>query len=246
MGQKANLIHQYFTLKHQFDILEDSKRPCKEVPSEEDIVFMSREFSVQNLKDKISYVESALEDAKIRINTENYWKDHVADKTNYEAQLDKIHKQTIDLTNDISNKIKLNIQNLLGNRWTCTLHFNFDGAVMEIGIANDNPEYPGYTFKFGHDFDLLFDRKYRFSDGTYEREYELRMNHGCLGSFDLTGEETNKDRIDFLKGMGIFVTNSGLINYIKDKLKFGYEKHKEYREECNKIENILKNPIKYL
>lgn len=246
MGQKANLIHQYFTLKHQFDILEDSNRPCKEVPSNEDIVFMSKEFSVQDLKDKISSVERALEDAKIRINTENYWKDHSEEKTNYENKLKEIIENRKIRITDITNSLKETIKNVLGKNWTCTCNFNYDSASMEIGIENNEEDRPGFTFKFGHDFDLSFDRKYRFSDGSYDKEYELRMNYGCLGSFDLTGPESNEDRIAFLKGMGQFVKDNDLITFIKETLKFGCTEEIKYQKEYNDIENILKNPLKYL
>lgn len=246
MGQKANLIHQYFTLKHEFDILEGSTRPCKETPSGEDIVFMSHEFSVQNLKDKISSVERALEDAKVRINSEKYWEDHSEEKINYENKLKEIIENRKTRINVILMSLKGIIRNVLGDNWTCTCHFNFDGASMEIGIENNDEEHPGYTFKFGHDFDLSFDRKYKFSDGSYEKEYELRMNYGCLGSFDLTGPESNEDRIAFLKGMGQFVTNIAMIESIKDTLKFGCIEESKSQKEYKDIENILKNPLKYL
>jgi len=246
MGQKANLIHQYFTLKHQFDILEDSNRPCKEVPSNEDIVFMSKEFSVQDLKDKISSVESALEDAKIRINSENYWKDHSEEKTNYENKLKEIIENRKIRITDITNSLKETIKNVLGKNWTCTCNFNYDSASMEIGIENNEEDRPGFTFKFGHDFDLSFDRKYRFSDGSYDKEYELRMNYGCLGTFDLTGPESNKDRIAFLEGMGQFVKDTDLITFIKETLKFGCTEEIRCQKEYKDIENIIKNPLKYI
>ena len=246
MGQKANLIHQYFILKHEFDILEGSNRPCKEVPSGEDIVFMSREFSVQNLKDKISSVERALEDAKIRINTENYWKEHSEEKTNYENKLQEIIENRKIRITDITNSLKETLKNVLGQNWTCTCTFNYDSASMEIGIENNEKDRPGFTFKFGHDFDLSFDRRYRFSDGSYDKEYELRMNYGCLGIFDLTGSESNKDRIAFLEGMGQFVKDTDLITFIKETLKFGCTEETRCQKEYKDIENILKNPLKYL
>jgi len=246
MGQKANLIHQYFSLKHKFDILEDSTHPCPEIPSNKDINYMSKEFSVQDLKDKINSVEMALDQRYIRISTENYWAEHLEEKINYENKLKEIIENRKTRITDIRNSLNETIKNVLGQNWTCTCNFNYDSASMEIGIENNDEERQGHTFKFGHDFDLSFDRKYRFSDSSYDKEYELRMNYGCLGSFDLTGPESNEDRIAFLKGMGQFVKDTDLIAFIKETLKFGCAEEIKGQKEYKDIENILKNPLKYL
>lgn len=246
MGQKANLIYKYFSLKHQFDILENASTPYKEVPSEEDIAFMSKRFSVMDLKDKINAVEMAIEDANIKINTKKYWEEHSEEKTKYDNKLLEIIENRKNRITDITNSIKETIKNVLGKNWTCTCRFNYDSASMDIGIENNDPDRPGYVFKFGHDFDISFDKKYDFSKHSYEKDYELRMNYGCLGSFDLTGSNPDKDRIAFLQGMGQFTADTDLLDFIKDKLKFGCTEESKSQKEYRNIENIIKNPLKYL
>jgi hypothetical protein len=244
MGQKAKLIHQYFSLKHMFDILEKSERPCKAVPSGEDIVFMSREFSVMDLKEKIEAVESALDAANKRVLAEKYWEKHPNKKESLENKLQNLHNSIKNRNIETREAIKEKIKSVLGDRWTCTLNFNYDGATMEIGIENNDPKNPGYTFKFGHDFDLYFDKEYNLKKGEYEKEYELRMNYGSLGTFNLTGNESNKDRIAFIVGMSDFMTNTNLINFIKKQLTCGCKENMKNREEIKQVENTLKNPTK--
>jgi len=246
MGQKANLIYKYFSLKHKFDILENSSTPHKEVPSAEDIAFMSKRFSVMDLKDKINAVEMAIENAHINIDTKKYWEEHSEEKAKYDSKLLEIRENSKNRITDITNSIKETIKNVLGKNWTCTCCLNYDSASMEIGIENNDPKRPSSTFKFGHDFDISFDKRYSFSDHSYEKDYELRMNYGCLGSFDLTGSNSDKDRIAFLQGMGQFTADTDLQDFIKDKLKFGCTEESKSRKEYYNIENILKNPLKYL
>jgi len=207
------------------------------------MIFMSREFSVMDLKEKIEAVESALDAANKRVLAEKYWEKHPKKKESLENKLQNLYNSIENRNIEIREAIKEKIKSVLGDRWTCTLNFNYDGATMEIGIENNDPKNPGYTFKFGHDFDLYFDKEYNLTKGEYDKEYELRMNYGSLGTFNLTGDK-NKDRIAFITGMSVFITNDFLINFIKKQLTRGCKENMKNREEIKQVENTLKNPIK--
>ena len=104
-----------------------------------------------------------------------------------------------------------------------------------MALKNKNPERSGFTFEFGHSFNVYFDLDHFSKPGP-----RFEMNYGCLGSFDLF---TDTYRSEYLEGQGKFANNKKLLQDLFDKCMDIEKRNELLAEKQREIEKFLENPL---
>lgn len=235
MTKKETLIREYFALKHRFDLNEPG---CSKVypsePTPVDIRYMSKEFKVVDLEEKIEYVKRAIEEQKFEKKKAEFFA-----TTEGAKMYDNLHSSINALRECYTNTLEIfkkeitnEIVSFLGSNFGCHVSSN----EIEIGVVEKNSERlnKGFDLKFGHTFSV------RFNDFHYKaKENYLEVNYPTMGSF--TMDDT--DRIDYISGMAKFLGNKALQELILEK--FNTLKHDLYTidNEISENKRKLNNPF---
>lgn len=246
MTQKEKLIREYFSLKHEFDVNEgdNAKAIFPAVPSEEDINSFSREFKVIDLQDKIEAVKNAIEKQVEKIKIKKYFEtpEGMEYKNSIETKLESLRDTYKVVEKSYVDKLTTLVNDFLGNNFTSDFWFNYKSCKGEIGIINNDKDRPGFTFKFGHSFNVSYDNilgNYSKETHTYDHKYKLEVNYGTLGAFDVINDI---DRINYIAGFGKFVSATNIKLSMVELMKTGISRLNEISNEIDKFENMLKNP----
>lgn len=245
MRQKEILIREYFALKHTFDVNEGDNAMAifPEIPSEEDIDSFSREFKVIDLQDKIEAVKNAIEKQTEKIKIKEYFETEEGRKfkNDMETKISNLREIYKSVENSYIEKISNLISNFLGDRFTSIIYFNPDSCHIEIGLKNTDKDRKGFTFEFGHSFNVYYERRGFFNKETkkWEHEYALRMNYGTLGEFDVMND---LNRIYYLEGIGKFVADYNIKFSIQTFIKGAISELSKIKLDVEKYDNMLKNP----
>lgn len=246
MTQKEKLIREYFSLKHDFDINEGDNAlaifPAE--PSNEDIYTYSREFKVINLQDKINAVKDAIERQKEKIKIKKYFEtpEGIEYKNSIETKLKSLSDTYKAVEKSYIDKLTTLVNDFLGSNFTSDFWFNYKSCRGEIGIINNDKDHTGFTFKFGHSFNVSYDNilgNYNKETHTYDHEYKLEVNYSTLGAFDVINDT---DRINYIAGFGKFVSATNIKLSMVELMKTGISRLNEISNEIDKFENMLKNP----
>ena len=224
---KENLISRYLELKEKFEE-ENFQRNVKiNSPS-----YLNKEFSVDELYDKIHVVEAALIEKDKRLKTEAYYK--TKDGQNYKEKLEQqlienqhknlsINKQLVDFVNNY-------LHQTYSEQWTSLIGNNFDGWNIEIGLKNTDNSRKGLAFEFGLSFTINFDNSTQ----------NLKMNYGTMGQFDILNDLSRKE---YLKGLGTISNDNIWLNELIKKCHECYLLIQDLNHEYDQILINIKNPL---
>ena len=241
MGKKEKLIIEYFALRHQFDVNEgeNCSRPWNETPSPWEIRDWMREYKVIDLEEKVAAVKHSLEAQAKKIKVKEYFKTEEGSKVkaNLEARREELFTEHKNLENEYGTKLNNMIINVLGDKFITDFNGSSDRCHMCIGIKNTDEKRKGFTFKFGHEFEMTYEKRW-FRDDC---DFELNINYGTLGSFNAISDE---DRIAYIVGFGKFLENIALKEEVISTFKEFIEKEIVISNEANEIYDKLNNPFK--
>ena len=241
MGKKEKLIIEYFALRHQFDVNEgeNCSRPWNEIPSPWEIRDWMREYKVIDLEEKVAAVKRSLEAQAKKIKVKEYFetKEGSKVKTNLEARREELFTEHKNLENEYGTKLNNMIVNVLGDKFITDFNGSSDRCHMCIGIKNTDKDRKGFTFKFGHEFEMTYE-KHWFRDDC---DLELKINYGTLGHFNAI---TDEDRIAYIVGFGKFLENIALKEEVISTFKEFIKKETVISNEANEIYDKLNNPFK--
>lgn len=234
MTQKEKLITELFKLKSQYYKNEGKENPWHDTPDDYDYFRMSRDYKVWELEQQIIHAQQSLQQQRIRMEREAYW------KTEAGARQKKQLEEAVEMLREKHNQIELDLyknvnklaKSCLGDAFVCSsANLSFDTLIVEIGV--EDKEKPGRTL-FGHDFTIRYCRRF------LEKEMQLEMNYGTLGSFDLQQDE---DRITYLQGMAKFASNNELKTQLLELFVDGMKRERICSKEYNKVKELLENPL---
>ena len=224
MTQKEKLANEYVELKKQYD-----GENFLETARENQIWWLTKEFKVIDLQDKIEAVRNAIEQKAKRLAKEAWYEteEGKAFKEQNEAARKELYEQIIELRHSGFEHTRKVVKALLSEEFDV---ISFCGGSMEIGIVEEYREDGTAKGLFGHDFDVYFGEEI-FNDG-----FQWEMNYGSMGSFNI-GQD--KKRIEFLVGMAKFASDTvvipalkeylhGMVRSIKVLQRAGYKLEREY------------------
>lgn len=232
MTKKEALANMYITLKKEFDGDEfNSNLNCNKV------CYLKSQFKAYQLEDKIEAVKRAIADKKLRLKKEAF----------YETEAGKIYKKNIEdrmnllisvrksLIRSVEDFVQTYLDKNLGDGWICQFSHGYDDCRMTIGLKAVNPEYieKNFTFEFGHEFDIYWDKDY-FGKGK-----RFEMSYGTLGAFDL---ENNKLRPKYLLGMGKFCSDTSFITKLSNEFDEVNTKLMEIGKSIDELNKKYENP----
>ena len=239
MGKKEKLIIEYFALRHQFDVNEgeNCKRVWNPVPSPSEVRDWMREYKVMDLEDKVASVKRSLEAQAKKLRIKEYFEteEGAKVKADLEARREELYTERKHLEEAYGAKLDKMIVDVIGNKFTTNFNGSSDRCHMEIGIINTDEKRKGFTFKFGHDFEMTYEKNWCRTD-----DFELSINYGTLGSFNAMKDE---DRIAYIIGFGKFLENVELKNNIIAIFKEFMTEVGVITNEANKIYDKLNNPF---
>lgn len=131
--------------------------------------------------------------------------------------------------------IKNKLWQRLGHNWTVHLSMGITHATIEIGLKNDDEKKPDAVFKFGHAFSIYVGKKWHT-----HKDYTLEVSYGSMGSFN---PEENKQRVEYLLGLGKLVSDTEFLQYVKDTVVEVLNICKEIGDELTQYRDKLKNPF---
>lgn len=239
MGQKEKLIYEYFALRHKFDVNEGTncKIVWKPIPTESEIREYKNSYKVIDLEEKVAAIKRSLESQEQKIRVKEYFatEEGTKLKAELEARQVELYIEAKNLKDKYNTILHDKIISVLGNKFTTTFSGSSYCCCMEIGIINTDEKRKGFTFKFGHEFDLRYEKNW-----CNNNELELSINYGALGSFNGINDE---DRIAYIVGFGKFLENNELKNDIINIFKEFMTKDAVISNESKKICNKLNNPF---
>lgn len=245
MRQKEILIREYFALKHAFDVNEGDNALTifPAVPTEEEINSFSRAFKVIDLQDKIEAVKNAIEKQAEKIKIKEYFETEEGRKfkNDIETKISNLREIYKSVENSYIEKISNLIGNFLGDKFTSVMYFDSDSCHIEIGLKNTDNDRKGFTFEFGHSFNVYYGKRVSYNKETkkWEHEYALKMNYGTLGEFDVMKD---LNRIYYLEGLGKFVADYNIKFSIQTFIKGAISELSKIKLDVEKYDNMLKNP----
>ena len=239
MGKKEKLIIEYFALRHQFDVNEgeNCKHVWKEVPYPYEIEKWKKEYKVMDLEDKVASVKRSLEAQAKKLRIKKYFEteEGAKVKADLEARQEELYTERKHLEEAYGAKLDKMIVGVIGNKFTTSFNGSSDCCQMGIGIINNDEKRKGFTFKFGHEFEMRYERNW-----CRTNDFELLINYGTLGSFNAINDE---DRIAYIVGFGKFLENVELKNNVITLFKEFMSKVAVITNEADKIYNKLINPF---
>ena len=229
MTTKEKLANEYVELKKQFDG-DDFKADIRQ----HQVWWLTKEFKVIELKEKIGAVRRAIREKEAIKQREDYYEteEGKAVKKALEEKRDKIFKEELDLYHAMKKYVSRRVKQLLGEQWDVT---SFSSSSMKIGIVEKYNEDGSIESElFGHSFDVYFGMEFFKKD-----VFEWRMNYGTMGAFNIDAENT---RTQFIIGMGKFASDTTIIPQLKEKLQRMSGEFSILSKELSKTEEELRNP----
>lgn len=237
MGKKEKLIREYFNLRHQFDINEGENciKIWRPVPTLSEIRDYMKSYKVIDLEDKVAAVRNSLEKQAKKIKVKKYFETEEGKKFKEENEAKRNELENIFnvVSKSYAEKVENIINKFLGGNFISKFYFVYDSCRGEVGIKNNDEDRPGFTFKFGHSFNVSY-------DSHFGKNYKFEMNYGTLGTFDIINDN---DRAEYLLGMGKFASSKELHDILLNIMIEGIEKLKSLNKELDNIDDKLKNPF---
>lgn len=233
MSKKEKLANQYIELKKEFDGEE-----FNESLAENQIWYLTKNFKVVDIENKIIAVKKLIADKQNRLKKEAYYatpagmeyKNKLEDKMNEYLKVKKTIKD------QLHNYIENVIGNMLGDAWTTKVSMSYRYVYIEIGLKAIDPERIGkFTFEFGQSFEIHWDG-YNFG----KQNPTLEMNVGTTGAFNLFGDGI---RTEFYRGVATVANNKEFLQDLMAHITIADGKVREISKLYDECKNKLDNPI---
>lgn len=233
MGKKEKLANQYIELKKEFDGEE-----FNEALAENQIWYLTKNFKVVDIENKIIAVKKLIADKQNRLKKEAYYatpagmeyKNKLEDKMNEYLKVKKTIKD------QLHNYVENVIGNMLGDSWTTKVSMSYLYVYIEIGLKSIDPERVGkFTFEFGQSFEIHWDG-YNFG----KQNPTLEMNVGTTGAFNLLGDGI---RTEFYRGVATVANNKEFLQDLMAHIIIADGKVREISKLYDECKNKLDNPI---
>ena len=233
MSKKEKLANQYIELKKEFDGEE-----FNESLAENQIWYLTKNFKVVDIENKIIAVKKLIADKQNRLKKEAYYatpagmeyKNKLEDKMNEYLKVKKTIKD------QLHNYIENVIGNMLGDAWTTKVSMSYHYVYIEIGLKSIDPERVGkFTFEFGQSFEIHWDG-YNFG----KQNPTLEMNVGTTGAFNLFGDGI---RTEFYRGVATVANNKEFLQDLMAHITIADGKAREISKLYDECKNKLDNPI---
>lgn len=233
MSKKEKLANQYIELKKEFDGEE-----FNESLAENQIWYLTKNFKVVDIENKIIAVKKLIADKQNRLKKEAYYatpagmeyKNKLEDKMNEYLKVKKTIKD------QLHNYIENVIGNMLGDAWTTKVSMSYRYFYIEIGLKSIDPERVGkFTFEFGQSFEIHWDG-YNFG----KQNPTLEMNVGTTGAFNLFGDGI---RTEFYRGVATVANNKEFLQDLMAHITIADGKVREISKLYDECKNKLDNPI---
>ena len=233
MGKKEKLANQYIELKKEFDGEE-----FNESLAENQIWYLTKNFKVVDIENKIIAVKKLIADKQNRLKKEAYYatpagmeyKNKLEDKMNEYLKVKKTIKD------QLHNYIENVIGNMLGDAWTTKVSMSYRYFYIEIGLKSiDTERVEKFTFEFGQSFEIHWDG-YNFG----KQNPTLEMNVGTTGAFNLFGDGI---RTEFYRGVATVANNKEFLQDLMAHITIADGKVREISKLYDECKNKLDNPI---
>ena len=233
MSKKEKLANQYIELKKEFDGEE-----FNESLAENQIWYLTKNFKVVDIENKIIAVKKLIADKQNRLKKEAYYatpagmeyKNKLEDKMNEYLKVKKTIKD------QLHNYIENVIGNMLGDAWTTKVSMSYRYFYIEIGLKLIDPERVGkFTFEFGQSFEIHWDG-YNFG----KQNPTLEMNVGTTGAFNLFGDGI---RTEFYRGVATVANNKEFLQDLMAHITIADGKVRQISKLYDECKNKLDNPI---
>lgn len=230
MTKKEKLANQYIELRKEFDGPD-----FKENISDNQVWYLTRNFNVWQLEDKISAVKRAIEEKEIRLKKEAYFAtpEGQAFKQKITNEINTSRETYLNIKNEFENWIKTEVNNMVPGNWGANLSISYMGGNVTIGLLNRDPDR-NFEFQFGHDFTIYFD-SYSFA----KKKPRFDLNYGTIGSFDLFEDET---RPLYLNGLATISNNKEWLQILMAKFIEYVKKLNTISKEIDELGKKLNNP----
>jgi hypothetical protein len=232
MTTKEKLATEYLNLKKQFD--GDN---FKENITDNQMWYLTRNFKVQDLKDKIEAVKRAIINKEIRLRKEAYFATSEGQeyKKNIEDNITKYRNSWKEIHDNFENWIIKKVNEMIPGNWTARLNLSsYMSGNVEIGLVNRDPER-NFTMQFGHEFTIHFDGY------NYEKKTpRFDLNYGTVGAFDIFNDET---RPLYLNGLATISNNKEFLQLLMAKFIENCNSIKEISKKIDELNKKLDNPV---
>ena len=228
MGKKEKLANQYIELKKEFD-----GDDFNEVLAENQIWYLTKNFKVVDIENKIIAVKKLITAKKNRLKKEAYYATPTGMeyKKNLEDKMDEYLKVKKTIKDQLHNYVENVIGNMLGDAWTTKVSMGYRSFYIEIGLKAIDPERIGkFTFEFGQSFEIHWD-----GYGFEKQNPTLEMNVGTTGAFNLFGDRI---RTEFYRGVATIANNKEFLQDLMAHIAIADGKAMEISklyDECKKI-----------
>ena len=233
MDKKEKLANQYIELKKEFDGDE-----FNESLAENQIWYLTKNFKVVDIENKIIAVKKLIADKQNRLKKEAYYATPAGMeyKKNLEDKMNEYLKVKKTIKDQLHNYIENVIGNMLGDAWTTKVSMSYHYAYIEIGLKTIDTERIGkFTFEFGQSFEIHWDG-YNFG----KQNPTLEMNVGTTGAFNLFGDGI---RTEFYRGVATVANNKEFLQDLMAHITIADGKVREISKLYDECKNKLDNPI---
>ena len=233
MGKKEKLANQYIELKKEFD-----GNDFNEVLAENQIWYLTKNFKVVDIENKIIAVKKLITAKNNRLKKEAYYATPAGMeyKKNLEDKMDEYLKVMKTINDQLHNYVENSISNMLGNEWTTKVSMSYRSFYIEIGLKAIDPERIGkFTFEFGQSFEIHWD-----GYGFGKQNPTLEMNVGTTGAFNLFGDGI---RTEFYRGVATVANNKEFLQNLMAHITIADGKVREISKIYDECKNKLDNPI---
>ena len=233
MGKKEKLANQYIELKKEFDGDE-----FNEVLAENQIWYLTKNFKVIDIENKIVAVKKLISAKNNRLKKEAYYATPAGMeyKKNLEDKMDEYLKAMKTINDQLHNYVENTIGNMLGNAWTTKVSMGYRSFYIEIGLKAIDPERIGkFTFEFGQSFEIHWD-----GYGFGKQNPTLEMSVGTTGTFNLFGDGI---RTEFYRGVAMVANNKEFLQDLMAHITIADGKVREISKLYDECTNKLDNPI---
>lgn len=233
MSKKEKLANQYIELKKEFDGEE-----FNESLAENQIWYLTKNFKVVDIENKIIAVKKLIADKQNRLKKEAYYATPAGMeyKKNLEDKMDEYLKVKKTIKDQLNNYVENIIGNILGDSWTTKVSMSYHYVYIEIGLKAIDPERIGkFTFEFGQSFEIHWDG-YNFG----KQNPTLEMNVGTTGAFNLFGDGI---RTEFYRGVATVANNKEFLQDLMAHITIADGKTRKISKLYDECKNKLDNPI---
>ena len=233
MSKKEKLANQYIELKKEFDGEE-----FNEALAENQIWYLTKNFKVVDIENKIIAVKKLIADKQNRLKKEAYYATPAGMeyKNKLEDKMDEYLKVKKTIKDQLHNYVENVIGNMLGDSWTTKVSMSYHYVYIEIGLKSIDPERIGkFTFEFGQSFEIHWDG-YNFG----KQNPTLEMNVGTTGAFNLFGDGI---RTKFYRGVATVANNKEFLQDLMAHITIADGKAREISKLYDECKNKLDNPV---